>query len=163
MLKKIGYGVLIAFIAIQFIRTEKNINLTAAATANNMSKVMPVPDDIQTILKTSCYDCHSNNTIYPWYAAIQPVAWWLNDHIEEAKKEINFNEFAGYSLRRQYKKLGEIIEQLKEDEMPLNSYRLIHRNAVLNEPKKLSLLNWAQALKDTMLQKYPADSLKKKQ
>ena len=143
MLKKIGYGLLI--------------------TANDITKAMPVPDDIQTILKTSCYDCHSNNTLYPWYASIQPVAWWLNDHIEEGKKEINFNEFAGYSLRRQYKKLGEIIKQLKEDEMPLESYRLIHRNAVLSEPKKLSLSNWAQALRDTMQQKYPADSLKKKQ
>jgi len=162
MLKKIGLGLLILLIAIQFIRSEKNVNLTAAATANDISKVMPVPDNIQIILKTSCFDCHSNNTIYPWYAAIQPVAWWLNDHIEEGRKEINFNEFASYSLRRQYKKLGEIIEQLKEDEMPLDSYRLIHRNAVLSEPKKLSLSNWAQALKDTMQQKYPADSLKKK-
>ena len=162
MLKKIGYGVFIALIAIQFISSEKNINLTTSATANDITKAVPVPDNIQTILKTSCYDCHSNNTICPWYAYIQPVAWWLNNHIEEGKKEINFNEFASYSLRRQYKKLGEIIGQLKEDEMPLDSYRLIHRNAVLSEPKKMSLLNWAQALKDTMQQKYPADSLKKK-
>ena len=162
MLKKIGYGLLIALIALQFISAEKNSNITASATANDISKVVPVPDNIQTILKTSCYDCHSNNSTYPWYASIQPIVWWMNDHIEEGKKEINFNEFASYSLRKQYKKLGEIIEQLKEDEMPLDSYRLIHRNAVLSEPKKLSLLNWAQALKDTMQQKYPADSLKKK-
>ena len=162
MLKKIGIGLLIVLIAIQFIPTEKNINLTASATANDISKAMPVSDDIKTILKTSCYDCHSNNSVYPWYASIQPVAWWLNDHIEEGQKEINFNEFASYSLRRQYKKLGEIIEQVKEDEMPLNSYRLIHRNAILSEPQKLSLSNWANALKNSMQQKYPADSLKKK-
>ena len=112
MLKKIGYGVFIALIAIQFISSEKNINLTTSATANDITKAVPVPDNIQTILKTSCYDCHSNNTIYPWYASVQPVAWWMNNHIEEGKKEINFNEFASYSLRRQYKKLGEIIEQL---------------------------------------------------
>ncbi len=163
MLKKIGFGLLIVLIAIQFIPTEKNINLTASATANDISKAMPEPDDINTILKTSCYDCHSNNSIYPWYASIQPVAWWLNDHIEEGQKEINFNEFASYSLRRQYKKLGEIIEQVKEDEMPLSSYRLIHRNAILSEHQKLSLSNWAQALRDSMQKKYPADSLKKKQ
>ena len=163
MLKKIGLGLLIILIAIQFIPTEKNINLTGSATANDISKAMPVPDEINTILKTSCYDCHSNNSAYPWYASIQPVAWWLNDHIEEGKKEINFNEFASYSLRRQFKKLGEIIEQLKEDEMPLSSYTVIHRNALLSELQKLSLSNWAQALKDTMQQKYPTDSLKKKQ
>ena len=162
MLKKFGLGLLIALIAIQFFRPAKNINHQPDGIENDISKVMPVPDNIQTILKTSCYDCHSNNTIYPWYASVQPVAWWMNNHIEEGKKEINFNEFASYNLRRQYKKLGEIIEQLKEDEMPLDSYRLIHRYAVLSEPKKLSLLNWAQALKDTMQQKYPADSLKKK-
>ena len=163
MLKKIGFGLLIVLIAIQFIPREKNINLSLSATANDISKAMPVPDDINIILKTSCYDCHSNNSAYPWYASIQPVAWWLNDHIAEGKKEINFNEFASYSLRRQFKKLGEIIEQLKEDEMPLSSYTLIHRNAALSEPKKLALSNWAKALKDTMQQKYPADSLKKKQ
>lgn len=162
MLKKIGLGLLIALIAVQFFRPAKNINNNLDGIKNDISKLMPVPDDIQTILKTSCYDCHSNNTFYPWYAAIQPVAWWLNDHIEEGKKEINFNEFASYNLRRQYKKMQEIIEQLKEDEMPLDSYRLLHRNAVLSEPKKLSLSNWAKAVRDTMQQKYPADSLKKK-
>ena len=103
---------MIALIAIQFFRPAKNINNKPDGIENDISKVMPVPDNIQTILKTSCYDCHSNNTIYPWYASIQPVAWWMNNHIEEGKKEINFNEFASYSLRRQYKKLGEIIEQL---------------------------------------------------
>ena len=88
MLKKIGYGLLIGLIALQFIRTEKNTNITLAATANDITKVMPVPDEIKTILKTSCYDCHSNNTVYPWYAAIQPVTWWLNDHIEEGKNHL---------------------------------------------------------------------------
>lgn len=163
MLKKIGLGLLIVLIAIRFFRTAININTKPDGIENDICKVMPLPDNIQTILKTSCYDCHSNNSTYPWYASVQPVAWWLNDHIEEGKKEINFNEFARYSLRRQYKKLGEIIEQLKEDEMPLGSYTIIHRNAVLSEPKKLSLSNWAKALSGSMQQKYPADSLKKKQ
>jgi hypothetical protein len=117
---------------------------------------------VQLILQTSCYDCHSSNTKYPWYASIQPVGWWLNDHVEEGKKEINFNEFASYSPRRKFKKFNEIIEQVKEDEMPLSSYTLIHRNAKLRDEQKKELITWASAQKDSMLLHYPIDSLQKK-
>ena len=107
---------------------------------SDISKVYVVPDSVTQILKTSCYDCHSNNTVYPWYSKIQPVAWWLNDHIEEGKREINFSEFATYRIGRQYKKMDEIIKQVKEDEMPLSSYTLIHKNAILTQKSKVSYL-----------------------
>jgi hypothetical protein len=162
MLKKILLVLLVAFIAIQFFRPVKNINTAEAATANDISKVFPVPDNVHSILKTSCYDCHSNNTVYPWYAAIQPAAWWLQDHVDEGKKEVNFNEFATYSPRRQFKKFEEIKEQVKEDEMPLSSYTLIHRNAILSKEQGATLTAWASALQDSMKAKYPADSLKRK-
>jgi Haem-binding domain len=162
MLKKFLYFVLIALVIIQFFHPEKNNESTAAALSTDVSKVFPVPDNVQNILQNSCYDCHSNNTQYPWYAEIQPVAWWLDHHIEEGKKEVNFNEFATYSLRRQYKKFEEIIEQVKKDEMPPGSYTLIHRDAILNKDQKLALSLWASAAMDSMKAKYPADSLKRK-
>ncbi len=162
MAKKIFYLLVLAFIIIQFFHPQKNNDSSAGALTNDISKVLPVPDKVQTILKTSCYDCHSNNTRYPWYAAIQPVAWWLNNHIEEGKKEINFNEFASYTLRRQYKKLEEIIKQVKEDEMPLGSYTLIHRDAALSKDQKLALTSWSGTAMDSMKAKYPSDSLKRK-
>ena len=140
----------------QFIRPEKNLS---ADINNDITKAFVVPDSIQNILKTSCYDCHSNKTVYPWYAEVQPVAWWLDDHIHEGKKEVNFNEFASYKPRRQFKKFTEIIEQEEEDEMPLKSYTIIHRDAVMSPEKKAQLIAWAQAMKDTMSAHYPADSL----
>ena len=140
----------------QFIRPEKNLS---ANVNNDITKAFVVPDSIQNILKTSCYDCHSNKTVYPWYAEVQPVAWWLDDHIHEGKKEVNFNEFASYKPRRQFKKFTEIIEQEEEDEMPLKSYTIVHRDAVMSPEKKAQLIAWAQAMKDTMSAHYPADSL----
>ena len=157
-----GMGLLALLIIIQFFQTEKNSNTTASALANDISTIYPLPDNVKSIVETSCYDCHSNNSNYPWYDNIQPVSWWLHNHIEEGKKEINFNEFASYSIRRQYKKLEEIIKQVKEDEMPLSSYTIIHTNAKLSPEKKLILSAWAAALRDSIKMKYPADSLIKK-
>jgi hypothetical protein len=150
---------LIAFIIIQFIHPEKNISDASAMQLNNISKQYPVPDTVNKILQASCYDCHSNNTDYPWYSKIQPVAWWLNDHIVEGKKEINFSEFATYRIGRQYRKMEEIIKQVKEDEMPLSSYTLIHRDAILTSDQKVILTNWANAIRNSIKAKYPPDSL----
>ena len=90
---------------------------------------------------------------------MQPVGWWLNHHIEEGKEELNFSEFAHYPVAVQYHKLEETIEQIKEDEMPLSSYTLIHIDARLTDAEKQSLLNWSQSVRDTIKAKYPADSL----
>ena len=154
---------LVAFIVIQFFRPVKNTSTDPAAFTNDISKAFDVPVDVQLILQTSCYDCHSNNTEYPWYSIMQPVTWWLNDHVLEGKKEVNFSEFASYRIGRKYKKFEEIIEQLDENEMPLPSYTRIHRNAILNKAQKLSLTDWATAIRDSMKVQYPADSLKRPQ
>src|SRR5665647_1862494 len=113
ILKNILLLLLVALVIIQFIRPGKNISAPSTLLANDISKVYTVPDSVHQILQTSCYDCHSNNTTYPWYAKVQPVAWWLNNHIVEGKKEVNFSEFATYRIGRQYKKLDEIIKQVK--------------------------------------------------
>lgn len=161
-MKKVAYILLVVLIVIQFFRPAKNINTTSSATANDISKLYTVPENVMDILKTSCYDCHSNNTAYPWYNNIQPVAWWLNHHVEEGKREINFNEFATYPARRQYKKMEEVIDQVKDDEMPLSSYTLIHTNAKLSQEQKAILTDWAEATRKDMEAKYPPDSLKRK-
>ncbi|MEO6231840.1 MAG: heme-binding domain-containing protein [Ferruginibacter sp.] len=105
ILKSIGYVLLVGLIIIQFFRPTKNIDISGNLKDNDISKAYYVPKDVTTILETSCYDCHSNNTAYPWYSKLQPVAWWLQDHIDEGKKEINFSEFATYRIGRKYKKL----------------------------------------------------------
>lgn len=160
MLKKILLALLVVFIAIQFFRPTKN--LSAQVLPNDIRAIHTVPTPIDTILKKACNDCHSNNTRYPWYAEVQPVAWWLNDHINEGKHELNFNEFKTYSLRKQYNKLKETIDLVKKDEMPLSSYTIIHTDAKLDKPEKQQLISWAAAIMDTMKATYPIDSLIRK-
>jgi predicted ATPase len=123
--------------------------------------VQNVPENVQQILKVSCYDCHSNTTYYPWYDNIQPVAWVLSDHIIEGKKELNFSEFATYPTYRKYKKFKEIQKQVKEDEMPIFSYTIPHRDAALSAEQKTTLIDWAANSMKEMEAKYPADSLVK--
>ncbi|MES2850009.1 MAG: heme-binding domain-containing protein, partial [Bacteroidota bacterium] len=115
MLRRILLILLLIFGVIQFFHPDKNTDNSETADTNDISRMMTVPANVQEILQKSCYDCHSNNTNYPWYAEIQPVSWWLNNHIKEGKSEVNFNEFSTYGIRRQYKKLEEIIEQAAQD------------------------------------------------
>jgi hypothetical protein len=90
------------------------------------------------------------------------VAWWLNNHIQDGKKELNFSEFASYRIGRQYRKLDEVNKQIKENEMPLESYLWIHKYAKLDENQKLTLANWVTSVRDTIKANYPADSLMRK-
>ena len=157
MKKKIPPALVIVLVLIQFFHPEKNT--ADGVQPNDISKVYPVSVEAQHILTASCYDCHSNNTVYPWYNSIQPVAWWLNNHVEEGKRELNFNEFATYAPARQYKKMEELKEQIDEDEMPLSSYTLIHRDAILSEADKKILIRLSESVRDSLEAHYPADSL----
>lgn len=148
---------LVGLVVIQFMRPP--INADQESAKNQIAAIHPVPDSVQQLLKISCYDCHSNTTYYPWYSKIQPVAWFLNDHIVEGKKELNFSTFSTYPPYRRYKKFKEIIEQVKDGEMPLTSYTIIHRDAALSAGQKLLLENWAAGAMKNMEAEYPADSL----
>lgn len=159
--KTLLYTIFIALLLVQlYPRPSKNIS--TEITNADIASVHHVGSDVMEVLKTSCYDCHSNNTVYPWYSSIQPVAMFMGNHVAEGKKELNFSEFGNYSIRRKYRKLEEINEQIKEGEMPLSSYTLIHRNAKLNENQKLLVANWVEALRDSLHKAYPPDSFVRK-
>lgn len=157
VIKTILIVLLVALIIIQFIRPTENKGDEIAQ--NQITAAYPVPENVMKNLKVSCYDCHSNTTVYPFYFKIQPVAWFLDDHIQNGKRHLNFSEFTTYPLWRQHENFKDIVEQLKKDEMPLTSYTLIHRNAVLNADQKLAIEDWATAQMKGMESKYPADSL----
>ena len=117
---------------------------------NDISETVLMPNEVKGILKKACYDCHSNNTDYPWYTYVQPVHWFMNYHIKSGKAELNFNEFGTYTPRRQQNKLRSIESSLKEGTMPLYSYTLIHRNAILSKAEKSLILEWVQSSKDSL-------------
>ena len=160
LIKKIIWLLIIALIVIQFFHPEKNIS--ADLSPNHISQKFSFPEDVKQIISTSCYDCHSNNTHYPWYFSVQPIAWWLADDIAEGKKHLNFDEFSSYSLRRQYKKFEDIGEELKDDEMPIGTYAFIHHTAVLSPEQKEKIIQWSSERLNEMKATYPADSLLKK-
>lgn len=145
MIKKAGIILLLLIIVIQFIQPAKN-NSTAILTTD-ITQAINVPEDVLNVLKVSCYDCHSNNTVAPWYSNIQPVGWWLNNHVKEGKSKLNFSEFGSYTPKKANHKLEEIAEMIEKNEMPLYSYTILHKDAVLNAAQKDLIIKWAKSTK----------------
>jgi hypothetical protein len=146
--KKILTVIVIAFVAIQFFRPERNI--ASQASSSDISGVLSMPDTVKVILQNVCYDCHSNNTRYPWYVNIQPAGWWMAGHISDAKGDLNFSEFGGYEQRRQISKLEGVAAVVEEDIMPLRSYKMMHKDARLSTNEKNLLIDWAQKSADSI-------------
>ena len=149
--KKIDIALLAVFAVIQFIQPSLNVGNKSSST--DLVKVYSVPQNVLTVLRSSCYDCHSNHTHYPWYAHVQPIGWLLASHIKEGKAALNFNEFGSYSLRRQASKLNGIQNSIKDGTMPLWSYTLLHRKARLSKEEKTLLLDWLVTTKDHLTSK----------
>lgn len=148
IVKIIAIVLLVVFVGIQFIPSSRNQSDSVPET--DFMLVNDVPENIQNKLQVSCYDCHSNNTQYPWYNKVQPVAWFLEDHIKEGKAELNFNEWDSLSTRRKTSKLRSIIKQIENGEMPLDSYAFIHRDARFSEAEAEEIINWVTQLKDSL-------------
>jgi hypothetical protein len=146
--KKIMLAISIVFIVIQFIQPAHNKG--GQLLVSDISKAVNISDSVQTILINACYDCHSNNTNYPWYVYIQPTGWFMAKHIKNGKEELNFSEFGSYSPRRQISKLDGIANSIKDDIMPLSSYKLMHKSAQFTTNEKKLLINWAQQSKDSL-------------
>lgn len=155
-IKPVLIGLAVILLLAQFIRPEKNLSNDLS---NDVSRKYPVPDSIKAILKVSCDDCHSNSTVYPWYAEIQPVASWLANHVDEGKRKLNLSDFSSRRIAIQNHKFEEIIEMVESGEMPLASYTWIHRDAILSENQKQALIGWARTNMDSLKAQYPADSL----
>jgi hypothetical protein len=158
MLKKILIALVAILLIIQVFRPEKNIS---DINTYGIATKYQVPADVDQVLKSACNDCHSNLTSYPWYADIQPVAWWLDNHVQEGKSELNFSEFTSRPLAVQNHKFEEIAEMVEEKEMPLPSYTWLglHSNAKLSDQQRRLIIDWAKAQMDTLKEQYPPDSL----
>ncbi|NQU80339.1 MAG: heme-binding domain-containing protein [Bacteroidetes bacterium] len=148
LLKLIGSVLLILLVGLQFISTRSNQNTTVPST--DFVKTYKVPEDVGNILSVSCYNCHSNNTNYPWYSRVQPVGLYLENHINKGKAELNFSEFGDYSARKQESKLKSMISQVEKDKMPLPSYTFIHRDVRLSKDDKKVLVGYLNSIQDSL-------------
>jgi hypothetical protein len=144
-------------VLIQFVRPPKNSAGPAPSAA--LTGHLAIPPAIHETFRVACYDCHSDSTRYPWYAEIQPVGLWLNGHIEDAKRHLNFSEFGTYNARRQMLKFEQIASEVDEEGMPLPSYLILHHDAKLSREQISRIVAWAHSMVDTLRALYPPDSL----
>ncbi|MEB8347566.1 heme-binding domain-containing protein [Flavobacteriaceae bacterium KMM 6898] len=140
--KKIGWVLLFVFIGMQFYRPQKNIT-SGDHSAVFLLETNP-PQDVKIILETTCYDCHSNNTVYPWYSTIAPVSFWMADHVRVGKKHLNFSDWENYTSKKKDHKLEELVEEVEGGDMPLKEYTWTHGEARLTSAQREMIITWAK-------------------
>jgi len=155
---RIIYIAILVFLVLQFFQIEKQ---NPENLSSNIFSKYETQADIKNILKKACFDCHSNETRYPWYSYVQPFGWWLQHHVEEGREHLNFSDFTSRRIASQNHKFEEIIELVKSKEMPIPSYTWLgmHKEANLTDEERSMLTSWAQMQMDLLANSYPADSL----
>ncbi|WP_291728302.1 heme-binding domain-containing protein [Bernardetia sp.] len=142
---KIILVLLMIGVGIQFIPTSINKD-RKENTPTVFVKLYSPSLQVQNLLKNSCNDCHSNYTEYPWYNRLQPIRYFLENHIKKGKSELNFDEFDTYSDRKKRNKLNAIIGQVERDQMPLVSYSFIHKESKLSATERKLLVSYFDSL-----------------
>lgn len=146
LVKRILVVLLIALVLLQFWRPKKNTSTENVVAAFELETI-PGPE-VTTILEKKCYDCHSNNTVYPWYAEVAPISLWIDGHIEEGKEHFNLSDWASWSLEKKDHKMDELIEEVEEGHMPEDAYTLIHGN--LTQDEKTQLITWGEKVRSEL-------------
>tara|TARA_R110002126_G_scaffold291479_3_gene453069 strand:+ start:420 stop:893 length:474 start_codon:yes stop_codon:yes gene_type:complete len=142
ILKKIGLVLLLILVVAQFFGPEKNDG--SLDTVNAFIAETNPPENVLQIMKTSCFDCHSSKTNYPWYSAITPVNYWLDSHVKDGKKHLDFSKWSSYSLKKKEHKMDELYEEVEKGEMPLNSYTWTHDEANLTPEQIDEIVGWGK-------------------
>lgn len=146
MIKKIILSAVVFLVVAQLFRVDTtNPPLTPE---NDFITVVKAPEEVGQIIKTACYDCHSNETAYPWYFNVAPASWWLKNHINEGRRKLNFSTWSDYTAKRKDKKMKESAKMIQEGEMPLSSYTLVHRDAVLSSEQQKMLADFFSSIQE---------------
>lgn len=149
LLKKVMLVLLSIFVVIQFIfRIDKTV--PAFDATQDLIAITKPSEEVVNLLKSSCYDCHSYETEYPWYSNVAPVSAWIGHHIEEGREHLNFSVWGSYSPEKAEHKLEECAEETEEKKMPLSSYTLTHGDASLSEEQIETLVNWFEEQMETI-------------
>jgi hypothetical protein len=135
-IKKIVMFLVIALVAMQFIPVERS-------NPSDRNQIT-TPPEVKTILRRACYDCHSNETRWPWYARVAPISFWLSHDVKEGRKEVNFSIWDRYDERRKNRKLKEIVKEVKDGDMPPWYYVPVHADAKLSQGDGEAIVKWAK-------------------
>ncbi|MDG3581541.1 MULTISPECIES: heme-binding domain-containing protein [Galbibacter] len=147
IIRKIIFLLFVVLIIMQFFPPAENKSDTTPPT--DLILATSPPKEVEAIITNACYDCHSNNTRYPWYANIEPVSYWMAAHIEEGREHLDFSQWELYANKKKAHKLDEMIEAVTEGWMPLKSYTWIHNDAKLTDEQAKTIAEWAKMLKLT--------------
>jgi len=160
-MKKVLVILLVAIVLIQFFPIDKNS--PAPTPGMDFLAIKNTPESTANLIRNGCYDCHSNESKYPWYSNVQPIAWFLKDHIDEGRKKLNFSTFATYEPKRQAHKLFEAVEMVENGEMPLDSYVLGHPEADFTDAQKQELIKYFKTVESDirLLNDLPAEKSEK--
>jgi len=145
VLKKIALLLLLVLVAMQFYRPKQNL-AQGNHTQEFLAQTNP-SSTVKALLVQNCYDCHSNNTEYPWYNNVAPISYWIADHIKDGKKHLNFSDWEHYSAKKAAHKLEETIEMVTDKSMPLKEYTWTHETARLSDEQRKAIVEWAQLTK----------------
>ena len=135
--RNIGLGLVVVLLAIQLIPSDPATNPPVVAE-------VAVPDDVRRVLRQSCYDCHSNETHWPWYSGVAPAKWFVRGHVAEAREDLNFSAWNEIAREDRPDKWGEVAEEVEEGHMPLRSYLILHPEARLTDTDRAALVGWAE-------------------
>ena len=147
-MKKVIILLIVILIGIQFITIDKT-NPSADMTKDFIDITNP-PSELGNVIKSACYDCHSNHTRYPWYSDVAPFSWLIKEHVNNGRRHMNFSIWPDYKEAKKANKIDECIEMIKSDEMPLKGYVMLHEEAEITHEQKMQLISWFNELRDSL-------------
>jgi hypothetical protein len=141
---------LAVFVIIQLIPSGRQGN--QPVTGQDLFEVVKIPAEVGTLLKNACYDCHSQTVKYPWYSYVAPVSWLVARDVNMGREHLDFGKWGELSKRKQIKALGEIAEEVDDENMPLPIYINLHSEADLTNEQRELIINWSEALAEQILE-----------
>ena len=149
VLRYILYAIIAIFFLIQFIPSDLPAN--DEDVSNDLIHVENPPNEVAVILKKACYDCHSNQTRYPWYSYVAPISWLVSSDTKVGRGELNLSDWAELSKRKKIKTLTDISEEVEKRNMPLKVYTVIHRDAILSDEEIKTISDWTKNVSNQIL------------
>lgn len=144
----LGVALLVASAGVQFVRPER-IN-PPSDPADAMSAHLKLPAEVEGILDRSCRDCHSHQTVWPWYSGVAPASWLVAHDVEEGREHLNFSTWSDLSALDQRESLKDICKEVRRGSMPIKAYLIVHRDAALSSGDVEALCAWTETARTAM-------------
>jgi len=141
-LKWIGIGLVVVFAGMQTVQPERTN--PPVDESQTIQALLKVPPEISSIFQRSCYDCHSNRTVWPWYSYVAPTSWLVTDDVKKGRSQMNFTEWGKYKGLRVISKLEQICQNVSQGAMPLPVYLTMHPKARLTQAESDSICAWVE-------------------